>query len=98
MADKYYDYSKMNSVSPYQAGKSGYSKFSKNTQPQKADKAATERNAEFAKVKDRADRSQNLSAAKNVVKQGVASALSSGPGGLESLIAETTAAKISTKA
>ncbi|MBI5815204.1 MAG: hypothetical protein HZB29_06295 [Nitrospinae bacterium] len=99
MAENYYDYSKMNKVSPYKAGKTdAAARFSKNTTVKKADDAAKQRNADVTAAKDKAAQSQKLSAVKQAVSAGAASSLSGNAPGLDSVLQGAIGAKISKKA
>lgn len=97
MADKYYDYSKLSSVSPYQAGKSKLTAFSKNTLNDKANESSVQRKTDLAQVKDKTAQAQKLGAAKQVIAKSAAQTLAGGVTNLDSALSGMVGTKISKK-
>lgn len=95
--DKYYDYSKLNSVSPYQPGKSKSTQFSKNTLNDKANENAVQRRNDLAQVKDKTAQAQKLGAAKQVIAKSAAQTLAGGVANLDSALSGMVGTKISKK-
>lgn len=98
MADKYYDYSKLKTVVPYQPGKSKPDKFTKDTRPQRANEGAAQRKSDLAQVRDNSAQAQKLSAIKQSLTQGSAQTLTSGAGSLDSVLSNAIGSKVSKKA
>ena len=93
--DKYYDYSKLNSISPYKPGKTNLSSFSRNTLNDKADQNALQRKNDLAEAKNAKSQAQLLSAAKDSVNKDTAQSLAGASTNLDSLLTSAVGSKIS---
>ena len=99
MADnKYFDYSKLNTISPYQPGKNSASSFSVNTLSDKANESALQRKANSAAAKTSKDQAQALSSAKDSLTKSLAESLAGNTVNMDSLLSSAVGSKISTKA
>lgn len=96
--DKYYDYSKLNSISPYKPGKAKLSAFSKNTLSARADENAVQRKNDLAQAKNAKAQAQLLSSAKDSINQSATQSLTGGGGSLDSVLSSAVGSKISKKA
>ncbi|MBF0293219.1 MAG: hypothetical protein HQK86_13790 [Nitrospinae bacterium] len=96
--DKYYDYSKLKTVTSYKPGKSSPTQFTRDTRSQKADESAAQRKSDLAQVRSSTSKAQQLSAARQVIAQSPVQALTSGAGNLDSVLNNAVGYKISKKA
>lgn len=93
--DKFYDYSKLNSISPYTPGKTKLSAFSRNTLSDKADENALQRKNDLAQARSAKAQAQLLSAAKESITKEPAQSLTGGSGSLNSVLTSAIGSKIS---
>jgi hypothetical protein len=96
MADnKYFDYGKLNTISPYQPGKTSASAFSKNTLTDKANDSALQRKTDLTAVKTSKAQTQQLSSAKDSIGKEAAQSLTGSTVNMDSLLSSSVGSKIS---
>lgn len=88
MAIEYFDYGNINKTAPasQNGAKDTIAKVSRNTLNEKADQAAAERKEDLKKVKDRAEKAQDLNTVKTAIESGAQNPLTGKSSGLESLL------------
>jgi hypothetical protein len=87
MADnKYFDYGKLDAISPYQAGKTKPTAFTKDTRNDKANENATQRKTDLTQVRDSNIQTNLVSGIKRSINQSAAQILTSGAGNMDSTL------------
>ena len=87
MADnKYFDYGKLDTISPYKAGKTKATAFTKDTRNDKANENAAQRKTDLTQVRDSKIQTNLVSGIKRSINQSAAQILTSGAGSMDSTL------------